>query len=102
MKSLGHLKSIIQGANGNNGQNKNCHGKNAKHLMIKVLCTDFTDIILDCSLFIPVKEVMMMTIVPFNLLQVPVIIDNLLDISTQTFFIHPVNCSYSVLFMARE
>ncbi|CAE1273700.1 obgE [Acanthosepion pharaonis] len=36
VKSLGHLKSIIRGADGNNGRNKNCHGKNAKHTIVKV------------------------------------------------------------------
>lgn len=36
VKSLGHVKSIIQGINGFDGRNKNCHGKNAKHISIKV------------------------------------------------------------------
>ncbi|KAK9872314.1 hypothetical protein WA026_017122 [Henosepilachna vigintioctopunctata] len=36
VKDLSHVLSIVKGSNGQNGQNKDCHGKNADHLIIKV------------------------------------------------------------------
>ncbi|KAK9873804.1 hypothetical protein WA026_002165 [Henosepilachna vigintioctopunctata] len=36
VKDLSHVLSIVKGSNGQNGQNKDCHGKNADHLNIEV------------------------------------------------------------------
>jgi len=36
-RGLGNIETSVQGADGQKGFNKDCHGKNAKHTILKVI-----------------------------------------------------------------